>query len=199
MAAGAELKRIRLANSKSANSFAKLLGVDVERYRKWEQKDANPREDDAEIVKCYFKIKTLEELAEIDELPKSSGKYDEPSIGESKNKTPDFTQDLINSLKKNIEILEQTNRDQADRVNRLLKSNSDLMLQLQTNLESLTRNHLTSHAMNEAFHEEIVDLLLQVSKQPASVKVTLIENVHNKGVEKMLAYTEKGILIDSHS
>lgn len=163
-------------------SIAKDTGISSDKLYSWRAGRGTPKAEDTKTLLEWAK-KRLPQDNTTDEI--------QTNVEEMQNGK--------NYQDKYIALLERTSELQQERITLLLKSNSDLMQQLQTNLESLTRNHLTSHAMNEAFHEEIVDLLLQVSKQPASVKMTLIENVHNKGVEKMLDYSERGILIDSHS
>lgn len=57
MAAGREIKRLRENQPKkvSAEMAASLIGVDVERLRKWEQRDADPKDsEDIRKVEKYF-------------------------------------------------------------------------------------------------------------------------------------------------
>lgn len=57
MAAGKELKRIREFQKPkvSAKKAAMLIGVDLDRYTKWEQRDVNPKDSgDIKRVELYF-------------------------------------------------------------------------------------------------------------------------------------------------
>jgi hypothetical protein len=63
MAAGKEIKRLR--GSISAQQAANFIGVDVARLRKWEQRDADPKDSgDINKVETYFgcKLKDLKNL-----------------------------------------------------------------------------------------------------------------------------------------
>jgi transcriptional regulator with XRE-family HTH domain len=64
MATGKEIKRLR--GSLSAAAAAEMIGVDVERLRKWEQRDADPK-DSADIiaVENYFGV-SLDKLSKLD-------------------------------------------------------------------------------------------------------------------------------------
>lgn len=68
MASGIEIKRLRLIPKKpiSAEILAKWIGVKPERLRKWEQRDADPKDSgDIQKVEVYFNCK-LEELSKLD-------------------------------------------------------------------------------------------------------------------------------------
>lgn len=69
MATGAQLKRIREANNLSAQQLAGLTGVDLERLKKWEQRDQNPRAEDAEKLLSFFGVKALTDLEEVSKVP----------------------------------------------------------------------------------------------------------------------------------
>lgn len=64
MAAGKEIKRLR--GNVSAQQAATLIGVDVEKLRKWEQRDVNPK-DSGDIVKVedYFGV-AIDQLGSLD-------------------------------------------------------------------------------------------------------------------------------------
>lgn len=65
MATGKELKRLRLKAGFSAKAIADYIGVGVDAYRKWEERDANPRGPDKVKVERYFGT-TLEDLTKLD-------------------------------------------------------------------------------------------------------------------------------------
>lgn len=54
MAFGKEIKRLREEVPISAQKLADLIGIDVERMRKWEQKDMDPRHEDAMKIEGFF-------------------------------------------------------------------------------------------------------------------------------------------------
>lgn len=57
MGVGAELKRIRIENNKiSVLKLATRVGVDPERWRKWEAKDLNPRDEDSVLIEKFFGV-----------------------------------------------------------------------------------------------------------------------------------------------
>lgn len=64
MAAGKEIKRLR-GKEVTAAKAARLIGVGVDRLRKWEERDSNPNDTgDIAKVEAYFGVK-LEQIAEI--------------------------------------------------------------------------------------------------------------------------------------
>jgi transcriptional regulator with XRE-family HTH domain len=66
MAAGKEIKRLRELQKLSAATVSNYIGVDTERLRKWESRDADPKDsEDINKVEAYFGC-TLEELAVLD-------------------------------------------------------------------------------------------------------------------------------------
>jgi transcriptional regulator with XRE-family HTH domain len=71
MGIGKELKRIRENSRLTAGQLAALTGVDVDRLRKWEQKDLNPKLEDARKLEKFFKV-GLDKLNTIDKVPESS-------------------------------------------------------------------------------------------------------------------------------
>jgi transcriptional regulator with XRE-family HTH domain len=64
MAVGKDLKRLR--GNLSAQKVADLIGVAVEKYRKWETRDAAPKDaDDIRAVESYFG-RPMTELKSLD-------------------------------------------------------------------------------------------------------------------------------------
>jgi transcriptional regulator with XRE-family HTH domain len=71
MAAGKEIRRLR--DKVSAQQVATLIGVDAAKLRKWEQRDANPKDSgDITKVEKYFgtKIDQLHKLETFQFIPK---------------------------------------------------------------------------------------------------------------------------------
>ena len=69
MATGAELQRLRTSVSMSAKELAKEMNVDVERLRKWEQRNQNPRSEDAQKIMDFFGLSNLADLEKMKEMP----------------------------------------------------------------------------------------------------------------------------------
>jgi transcriptional regulator with XRE-family HTH domain len=64
MAAGKEIKRLR--GNISTQKIAGLIGIDVERLRKWEQRDVDPKDiKDIKQIEWYFGCK-VEDLTKLD-------------------------------------------------------------------------------------------------------------------------------------
>lgn len=93
MATGKELKRLR--GKKSATEIAALIGVGVDRMRKWEERDVDPSDSgDIAKVESYFGT-TLDGLKAL----KSFDFVENPS-------KQDYRDRYINSLEKQVRTLE---------------------------------------------------------------------------------------------
>lgn len=68
MGFGTHIKQLRLAKRLSAEKLARLLGVDADRLRKWEQKDLMPREADLAKIEAAFGMK-MDAILKLKELP----------------------------------------------------------------------------------------------------------------------------------
>jgi transcriptional regulator with XRE-family HTH domain len=69
MAFGATIKKLRTDARISAQKLADEIGINADRLRKWEERDLNPRYDDAQKIEAYFGM-TLEKVMNLPELPK---------------------------------------------------------------------------------------------------------------------------------
>lgn len=69
MAFGTEIKRLREASKASAQLFADAIGISADRLRKWEQRDLDPRYEDAAKIEAYFEM-SIQELIKLKKLPK---------------------------------------------------------------------------------------------------------------------------------
>lgn len=79
MAFGAEIKRLRTKNKISAQSLSNMLGISAVRLRKWEERDTNPRYEEAKIIEEYFGIKigdfkNLDSLPNVQKVTRETGK-----------------------------------------------------------------------------------------------------------------------------
>lgn len=69
VAFGKEIKRLREQSNYSAKKMADLMNVDVERLRKWEQRDQDPRDEDTEKIEAFFQM-PINEAMKLKSLPK---------------------------------------------------------------------------------------------------------------------------------
>lgn len=69
MAFGKEIKRLREKAKMSAQSFADSCGIDAERLRKWEQRDIDPRHDDAFKIEEAYGV-AIDDFIKLKSLPR---------------------------------------------------------------------------------------------------------------------------------
>jgi len=130
MSAGSELKRIRGENNNvSVQKIAAKIGVDAERWRKWEAKDLNPREEDQLKIEKFFGV-DIQELNKIHKVKFSSKNVPERlnslemhedqteyQKGDNKsnalNTSKDRAMDTLYSLAESNKILVATNAELA--------------------------------------------------------------------------------------
>lgn len=92
MAFGKEIKRLR--GGLSAEYIASILGVGVDKYRKWEERDSNPKDSgEIERIQDYFGM-PIADLASL----KSFDFVEKPKV--------DYRDKLIKSLESQILMLE---------------------------------------------------------------------------------------------
>lgn len=107
MAAGKEIKRLR--GKTSARVVADLIGVGVDKLRKWEERDADPSDSgDIEKVERYFGL-SLNQLAGLKN-------FDFVQISRGTEHQKD---ELIKSLRDQIQDLKDHNQTLKDQVNSL--------------------------------------------------------------------------------
>jgi transcriptional regulator with XRE-family HTH domain len=91
MAFGKEIKRLREKASWSAQKAADQLGVKVERLRKWEQRDLDPRDEDATLIEKYFnlpiaEIKKVDDIRKFHKVPNSENRKESTAEDDYKEK-----------------------------------------------------------------------------------------------------------------
>lgn len=109
MAAGKEIKRLR--GNVSAQEAASLIGVDVEKMRKWEQRDADPKDSgDIKAVEDYFgcKLSDLNKLDKFQFIPKNK-------LTEFSLKDLDQSQPIIQVVL-NLSFIGKKNAETMDRM-----------------------------------------------------------------------------------
>jgi phage repressor protein C with HTH and peptisase S24 domain len=92
MGTGKQIKRLRLRARLSAEKAAALIGVDVDRLRKWEAKDLEPRNADSRKIEAFFGI-ALDDLEQLESfnffqnVPHETGGTAPESIRKPKTET----------------------------------------------------------------------------------------------------------------
>lgn len=69
MGFGSVLKKLREKSGLSAPKMANIIGIDVDRMRKWEQKDLTPRYSDRQKIEAFFNM-DLDEIAKLSTIEK---------------------------------------------------------------------------------------------------------------------------------
>lgn len=69
MAFGKEIKRLREDVPISVEKITDKIGVDAERWRKWEQKDSTPRTEDVQKIESFFGL-TLAQIMKLTSIKK---------------------------------------------------------------------------------------------------------------------------------
>lgn len=131
MAAGAEIKRLR--GNISAQQAASLIGVDVERLRKWEQRDVDPKDSgDIQKVEAFFKtsVSKLKTLETFQFFPR------ETKTNEASKEPPDYNERSLTNLTESNKVLAEANRTLAEanktlaEANHVISKNHDELIQL---------------------------------------------------------------------
>jgi transcriptional regulator with XRE-family HTH domain len=145
MATGKEIKRLRESNEKkiSVAKAASLIGIDSERLRKWEQRDADPNDsDDIEKVEKYFGV-SLDDLKKLDnfqfKIIKLHGKLELNDDGETEYQKAGKIIDYVNGLKDQIQGLKEDKiyfKTLADKRLEIIESNSKIALENQQKLKT---------------------------------------------------------------
>lgn len=114
MPAGEQIKRLR--GRISAQEAANLIGVDVERLRKWESRNANPKDsNDIKAVESYFGV-TLNELYKLENfqfIPRATN-------GAVKREEADIPMNAIHALAESTNKLSDSNLINAKNIERLI-------------------------------------------------------------------------------
>lgn len=112
MAVGKEIKRLR--GNVSTLKAANLIGVDVERLRKWEQRDADPKDyDDIKRVEDFFGV-PLSGLTKLDKFRWSKNIESKVSEAEPNYGTIRSLADSNRVMADSNKVLSEANRTLAD-------------------------------------------------------------------------------------
>lgn len=155
MGFGAELKRLREGVNISANKLAKLIGVDAERLRKWEQKDMSPRDEDTALIEKFFGVAIqdvgkLSSLKEFLNVPKNAPPQMDYNAHLPQRDPGEVTAATIRDVARSLVIQSEAIKIQAE-ANRLTAENSRDILGITRSIEHV---HLK---MNEDLPASIVE------------------------------------------
>lgn len=133
MAFGTEIKRLREDANISVKKIADKIGVNPDRWRKWEEKDLTPRLEDAQLIESFFgmeisKVGNLQSIKKFLIVPRGSSK-NESTVQEPE---PEFKKvsslsdipnshllDVIAALVRQNEKVLDTNRMLAEKVTQI--------------------------------------------------------------------------------
>ena len=81
MAFGKDIKKLREEAPISVQKLADLIGVDADRWRKWEQKDLDPRLEDTQLIEAFFgmTLNQIRKLTSIKKFLKVPNKHPQPA------------------------------------------------------------------------------------------------------------------------
>lgn len=110
MAFGREIKRLRNKQKLSAEKLAKLLGVNAERLRKWEQNDSDPKDEDTKTIESKLgmsidQVKNLKELPKFQNVPSETLEINDGNTFMRLLKVLEQNADTISSQQKTISLL----------------------------------------------------------------------------------------------
>lgn len=162
MAAGKEIKRLREAQERkvSVAKAASLIGVDPERLRKWEQRDADPTEaEDIGKIQNYFGV-FISELKNLDSFQfRSQGSYkldttirtsNQPLPFETKALPANFDRNqFIETLKTYATVVQKNNET-------LLRILDDKITTIETKLDKLIEEQKKLTRIKRDTHNNVI-------------------------------------------
>lgn len=183
MAAGKEIKRLRGKNI-TASQAASLIGVGVDRLRKWEERDTDPSDTgDIAKVERYFGV-TLSDLKTL-----KSFDFVETPRGTDLLDNKDLTMQAILNLTESNRILAESNRS-------LARSNEELTIKVTGG--SVSRTYSTVLSTLQGLREYTIELGALVNntspnEAEAALGIKVVEALKN--LEKSLNPEKKDIRV----
>lgn len=168
MATGAEIRRLR--GSISTAKVAEMIGVRVDRLRKWEERDTDPKDTgDVEKVERYFNVS----LAEL----KGLKSFDFVStIKNPDQNDQDLNREIIDGLKNHIEVLQQNLAD--------LRIRREQIEAIEKNLDAVANTVLVVRAAMISYHEWWISHYPPKGMTPQQV----LKEIRKKTLELMEEY-----------
>lgn len=161
---GAEIKRLREDAKISVDKLAAKIGVNAGRWRKWEEKDLNPRIEDCTKIEAYFKM-DLEQIMKLPSIKKFLIVPHEKT--EAQDVNPEYRTKSTSDVS-TISTLAQSNLNLSESNKSIARSHEQLVSMLKekepaTNSEKLTMAEMV--ATVAALREFVIDLVAGLKHQ----------------------------------
>lgn len=144
MAFGTTIKELRTKRKVSVQKIADAIGVDADRWRKWEEKDLNPRDEDTKKIEAFFgmPLSQIEKLTNLNDFQfvQNGGGYsilEEPQAPYGKAQSADFLAGKLSGIDELLEEKELRRKEAEERAKRAEEQNDRLMALLESNLNML--------------------------------------------------------------
>jgi transcriptional regulator with XRE-family HTH domain len=137
MAAGKELKRLRLGSKLSVAKFAGILCVDPERLRNWERRDSNPIDrSDIEAIEKYFDL-PIDKLHTVEVFEVKQKRIDSPTNQDAK--IISLLEDKVEMLEEQLSFLKTRLIEQMCVCMSIVLTNQDLLVDLSAHYQKSTQ------------------------------------------------------------
>lgn len=174
MAFGSAIKKLREDAGISVDKLTGLIGVKAARWRKWEEKDFDPRDEDQAAIETFFHL-DLEEIGKLKSIKEFV------KVKNTSNKDDDALSDMTPGQV--IASLLQANKDYAEGFKALAKVMerieegmaqektqaiiSDKVDDLTSNLENLWNGLFVASTRQAVDRESVLEALSKLSGKPA--------------------------------
>lgn len=186
MAIGKEIKRLREGAGVSAENLAKWLGVNVDKLRKWELRDTNPKPADRVAIEKYFDCPTVE----LDKLDKFEF-YDPVKLDETHELHEPMAPYTKDYQAKYYKMLEDDNKTLRE----LVVTLRSLVQKVEGNLDVLLENQLTTTAMTVAFQEVALEKISGSKEEYNHLRQT----AHSRGAARLKVSLRRGNRVEMDS
>jgi hypothetical protein len=183
MAFGREIKRLR--GKISAVEASKLIGVSVDKLRKWEERDTDPSDEMDRIkIESFFGVSSLGELKKLNEFDFYSGEV-YPTLTNVRVKKSDAQ--LEEERKLNVLI-----ETQKSLIDALQHQNKDLQSKLDLSLGELRHSALLNRAISETTQDLVIRFLATQNKMTKKQQDDFSAEVGKENFAKYQKLKEEG-------
>lgn len=149
MSFGKEMKRLREEANMSVQKIADMIGVNADRWRKWEEKDLKPRMEDGIIIEAFFgmgirdltKLESIKEFLKVPIVQMKSEKDDKPHF---------ITQgSVVTETKTSSTKLDQSDRDLLSEISINQKATLQYLREIRERLDRLEGRKTGTEAVRE--------------------------------------------------
>lgn len=162
MAFGMAIKKLREDARISVEKLAGRIGVSADRWRKWEEKDFDPRDEDQALIESFFglSLKHIERLSSIKDFLKGPSQLPETSKAEVEPTTMQILAALAEAFKNQAEAL----RTQAE-IMKIIEKNmarADSQARSELSLTDIRKDVTTLVERQELAIEEFRERFLEI-------------------------------------